>query len=89
MQTEKTEGGVRKARFAYLCKGWPLETSYFYILIPLFCTDWPISRSPCTGRSSPYQDPGVSVLMASLTWLLSLHRCFQFKSEFGNKEFMI
>ena len=63
----------------------PMKTSYFHILIPLFCTEWPIARSPCTGRSSPYQDPGVSGLLASHTWLLSLH-CFQLKSEFGNKE---
>ena len=53
--TEKTEGGMRKARLPTCARAGPMETSYFYILIHLFCSEWPISTSPYTGRSSPYQ----------------------------------
>lgn len=82
--TEKTEGGMRKARLAYLCKGWPHENilllhPYTFILHKV--ANFKVSLY---WEELSLPDSGVSGLLASLTWLLSLHWCFLFKSEFGN-----
>lgn len=82
--TEKTEGGMRKARLAYLCKGWPHENILLlhpYTFILHRVANFKVSLY---WEELSLPDSGVSGLLASLTWLLSLHWCFLFKSEFGN-----
>ena len=78
-----------EGKIAYLCKGWPhgnILLLHPYTFILLRVANFNISLY---WEELSLPDPGVSGLLASCTWLLSLHWCFQFKSEFGNKEFMI